>query len=266
MTHYGLKAVPVLDGEGGRCVGILEHQVAEKASSHGLGDLPVSEYMRTDFSSVTPNDSLYKVMEIIIDQRQRLVPVIENDKVIGVVTRTDLINWMVEEPARIPEAFLPERRQEKNIRSLMKNRLPDNIFNILKRSGELGDRLGYKVYAVGGFVRDILLLRPNLDIDLVVEGNGIKFAAKLARDMGGRIRAHKKFQTAVVILPDGQKIDVATARLEYYEHPAALPTVELSSIKLDLFRRDFTINALAIELNPENFGKLVDFFLEDKRT
>ncbi|GAB6887963.1 CBS domain-containing protein [Desulfothermus okinawensis JCM 13304] len=260
MTHYGLKAVPVLDGEGGRCVGILEHQVAEKASSHGLGDLPVSEYMRTDFSSVTPNDSLYKVMEIIIDQRQRLVPVIENDKVIGVVTRTDLINWMVEEPARIPEAFLPERRQEKNIRSLMKNRLPDNIFNILKRSGELGDRLGYKVYAVGGFVRDILLLRPNLDIDLVVEGNGIKFAAKLARDMGGRIRAHKKFQTAVVILPDGQKIDVATARLEYYEHPAALPTVELSSIKLDLFRRDFTINALAIELNPENFGKLVDFF------
>lgn len=260
MTHYGLKAVPVLDKEGGRCVGILEHQVAEKANSHGLGDLPVSEYMRTNISTVEPKDNLYKIMEIIIDHRQRLVPVVENGKVIGVVTRTDLINWMVEEPARIPEALSPERKQEKNVRSLMKNRLPDHIFNILKKAGELGEKLGYNVYAVGGFVRDIFLSRPNLDIDLVVEGNGIKFAAKFARSLGGRIRAHKKFQTAVVILPDGQKIDVATARLEYYEHPAALPTVELSSIKLDLFRRDFTINALAVELNPQNFGRLVDFF------
>ena len=79
------------------------------------------------------------------------------------------------------------------------------------------------------------------------------------------MRAHKKFKTAVVILGpgplgDGQRIDVATARLEYYEHPAALPTVELSSIKMDLFRRDFTINALALELNPDSFGRLVDFF------
>jgi tRNA nucleotidyltransferase (CCA-adding enzyme) len=260
MTHYGLKAVPVLEKEGGRCVGILEHQIAEKASSHGLGHLPVSEYMRSNFSWVTSKDSLYKIMEIIIDQRQRLVPVIEKDKVIGVVTRTDLINWMVEEPARIPETFLPEKRQEKNVKSLMKNRLPQKIFAFLKRAGELAEEMGYNAYAVGGFVRDILLSRPNLDIDLVVEGDGIKFAERLAEDMGGRIRAHRKFCTAVVILSDGQKIDVATARLEYYEHPAALPTVELSSIKLDLFRRDFTINALAIELNPGRFGQLVDFF------
>jgi tRNA nucleotidyltransferase (CCA-adding enzyme) len=142
----------------------------------------------------------------------------------------------------------------------MKNRLPQKIFAFLKRAGELAEEMGYNAYAVGGFVRDILLSRPNLDIDLVVEGDGIKFAERLAEDMGGRIRAHRKFCTAVVILSDGQKIDVATARLEYYEHPAALPTVELSSIKLDLFRRDFTINALAIELNPGRFGQLVDFF------
>ncbi len=260
MTHYGLKAVPVLEKQGGKCVGILEHQIAEKATSHGLGDLWVSEYMRTNFSWVKSRDSLYKVMEIIIDQRQRLVPVIENERVIGVVTRTDLINWLVEEPARIPENLLPDRRKEKNIRAIMKNRLPENIFELLKIAGELAQEMGYKVYAVGGFVRDILLSRPNLDIDLVVEGDGIKFAGKMAKKLKGRIRAHKKFRTAVVILPNGQKIDVATARLEYYEHPAALPTVELSSIKLDLFRRDFTINALAIELNPSGFGKLVDFF------
>ncbi len=260
MTHYGLKAVPVLDVHDGRCIGILEHQIAEKASSHGLGNLPVTEYMRSNFSGVQSKDNLYKVMEIIIEQRQRLVPVIENNRVIGVVTRTDLINWMVEEPARIPETFLPEKRQEKNIRSLMKNRLPSEIFSLLRLAGELAEEMGYNVYTVGGFVRDILLSRPNLDIDLVVEGDGILFARRLAKKLGGRIRAHKKFSTAVVILPDGKKIDVATARLEYYEHPAALPTVELSSIKLDLFRRDFTINALAIELNPGKFGRLVDFF------
>ncbi|MFP4657315.1 MAG: CCA tRNA nucleotidyltransferase, partial [Desulfonatronovibrionaceae bacterium] len=89
---------------------------------------------------------------------------------------------------------------------------------------------------------------------------GIVFARELARKLGGRIRAHKKFRTAVVILPDDQRIDVATARLEYYEYPAALPTVELSSIKMDLNRRDFTINSLAVHLNSRSFGKLVDFF------
>jgi tRNA nucleotidyltransferase (CCA-adding enzyme) len=120
------------------------------------------------------------------------------------------------------------------------------------------------VYIVGGVVRDLLLERPNYDIDLVVEGNGIAFARALAKELRGRVREHKEFLTAVVIYPDKDgletRIDVATARLEYYEYPAALPTVELSSIKMDLFRRDFTINALAIRLNRASFGQLVDFF------
>jgi tRNA nucleotidyltransferase (CCA-adding enzyme) len=120
------------------------------------------------------------------------------------------------------------------------------------------------IYMVGGVVRDVLLERPNYDIDLVVEGNGIAFARALAEKLGGRVREHKEFLTAVVIYPDKDgleaRIDVATARLEYYEYPAALPTVELSSIKMDLFRRDFTINAMAIRLNKASFGQLVDFF------
>ncbi|HHL33675.1 MAG TPA: CCA tRNA nucleotidyltransferase, partial [Desulfobulbaceae bacterium] len=86
------------------------------------------------------------------------------------------------------------------------------------------------------------------------------FAEELAQRKGGSVRTHEKFGTATVLLPDDGKIDVATARLEYYEYPAAMPTVELSSIKLDLFRRDFTINAMAIHLNPSRFGTLVDFF------
>ena len=82
----------------------------------------------------------------------------------------------------------------------------------------------------------------------------------MVETFGGRYKAHPKFKTAVIILPDGQRVDVATARLEYYEYPAALPTIELSSIKMDLYRRDFTVNALAVHLSPDRFGELVDFF------
>ncbi|MFP4257830.1 MAG: CBS domain-containing protein [Desulfovermiculus sp.] len=260
MSRFGLKAIPVTTNEGRTCVGILEHQLADRAEAHGLGEFPVQEYMGRSISKVSPDESLYTVMEIIINQGQRLVPVEENDQIIGVITRTDLINTLVEEPARIPENLLPGRKQERTITSLMRNRLPKSVYSLLGQCGELAEKRGYNVYAVGGFVRDILLHRPNLDIDLVVEGDGIAYAQKLAQVLGGRIRSHSKFRTAVVILPDNLRIDVATARLEYYEHPAALPTVELSSIKMDLFRRDFSINALAIELNPNRFGRLVDFF------
>ena len=93
-----------------------------------------------------------------------------------------------------------------------------------------------------------------------IEGDGIEFAEAFAKENGCRVRPHHKFGTAVVIFPDGFKIDVATARVEYYLEPAALPTVEYSSIKLDLYRRDFTINTLAVHLNPERFGELIDFY------
>jgi tRNA nucleotidyltransferase (CCA-adding enzyme) len=130
---------------------------------------------------------------------------------------------------------------------------------LLQIIGEVADELKFNAFAVGGFVRDLLLKKKNLDLDIVIEGEGITFAARLARRLHGRIKTHERFGTAMVLLPDGTKIDIATARLEYYEYPAAL-TVELSSIKLDLYRRDFTINAMAIQLNPEHFGTLIDFF------
>jgi len=115
-------------------------------------------------------------------------------------------------------------------------------------------------YVVGGFVRDIFLRRENLDIDLVIEGDGIEFAKRVASKHSGRVRIHRAFGTAVITFPIGLKVDVASARLEYYEYPAALPKVEMSSIKLDLYRRDFTINTLAMRLNPSFFGELIDFF------
>ncbi|TVQ97716.1 MAG: CBS domain-containing protein [Desulfovibrionales bacterium] len=263
MTRYGLKAIPVVQEDGG-CLGILEHQLSDRAVGHGLGELTVDEYMQRDVATLTPQNDLYAVMEIILGQKQRLVPVMEEGHVTAVITRTDLITIFIQESARIPEFLLPERRSERNIKNMLRARLPEHILKLLEHAGTLGRDMGVNVYAVGGFIRDILLNRPNLDIDLVVEGDGIGFAQLFSRELEGRIRMHKKFQTAVVILPDGQKVDVATARLEYYQYPTALPTVELSSIKMDLYRRDFTINALAVRLMPDHFGNLVDFFSAQK--
>ncbi len=116
------------------------------------------------------------------------------------------------------------------------------------------------VYLVGGSVRDILLGEPNLDVDIVVEGDAIALAGALAAELGGRVRAHDKFATAVVLYGDGQRVDVVTARSESYDAPAALPTVDPGSIDEDLRRRDFTINAMAVSLKEDDPGLLVDPF------
>ncbi len=130
---------------------------------------------------------------------------------------------------------------------------------MLKLSGEAARDLEYSAYLVGGSIRDLLRDEANLDIDIVIEGDGIAFAQALAKKMKAKVKSHKRFGTAVVIT-DFLKFDVATARTEYYDSPAALPRVEMSSIKKDLYRRDFTINTLAIKLNPGHFGQLLDYF------
>ncbi|GAB7022834.1 CBS domain-containing protein [Salidesulfovibrio brasiliensis] len=260
MTRFGLKGVPVVRAGTMECVGFIEQKIVDKASSHKLGHLAVSEYMASRFETVAPDVDLYTVMEIVLGKRQRMLPVVENGSLTGIITRTDLVNLLVEEPARIPESLHPERTRERNIESFMRHRMDRPIIDQLIHLGEIAEEGGFEVYVVGGFVRDILLDRPNQDIDLVVEGDGIAFARLLAKKLKGRVKAHRKFKTAVVLYGDDQRIDVATARLEYYQYPAALPTVELSSIKMDLFRRDFTINALALRLNPDRFANLVDFF------
>jgi tRNA nucleotidyltransferase (CCA-adding enzyme) len=124
----------------------------------------------------------------------------------------------------------------------------------------LAESLGFRAYAVGGFVRDLLLHHTNFDIDIVLEGDAIEFARAFAERQAIKAKLHKKFNTAMLVFPDGQTVDIASARFEYYQHPAALPIVEFSSLKMDLYRRDFTINTLALALNPEEFGQLIDFF------
>ncbi|MGC8603472.1 MAG: hypothetical protein ACP5VS_07280, partial [Desulfomonilaceae bacterium] len=196
--------------------------------------------------------------------RHRLVPVIDNGNMVGVISRSDLLEHLKlprASDSSSPEDFSGGRERRKSVKKLLEERTPKRIFEILKKAGQVAANLNYEVFLVGGAARDLLLRNYNLDIDLVVEGDGILFAKALADCYQNcRTRSHEKFGTAVLLFEDGFKMDVATARHEYYESPGALPQVEISSIKRDLYRRDFTINTLAVCLNPLNWGTLLDFF------
>ena len=263
MLHFGLKTMPVFAPMTRRCTGLIDSQITQKAISHGLAGAPLTDYMRRNLKTLPVTATLRNITTVIVGARQRLVPIVSGgSSVVGVVSRTDLINIFAQEPGRMnPTDRAPKSR---NMGRTMRDRLPKDVLDILEKAGALGRSRQTPVYVVGGFVRDLLLKTPNHDIDLVVEGDGIGFARAFAGVLGGRVRVHKKFLTSVVIFPGAggkeERVDVATARLEYYESPAALPTVEHSSIKMDLYRRDFTINALAIRLDCEPMGEIVDFF------
>jgi len=151
-------------------------------------------------------------------------------------------------------------RQKKNLAKLLKQRLPGRIFGIIRKIGNLAQAKGLPAYIVGGFVRDALLGVKNLDLDIVVEGKAIDFTCLLKGRIAEDIVLHPRFGTATLTLPCGFKIDIATSRKEHYACAAALPTVYASRIREDLFRRDFTINTLAVKINKDNFGQLLDLF------
>lgn len=113
---------------------------------------------------------------------------------------------------------------------------------------------------MGGVVRDVLLRLPPKDVDVVVEGDAASLARALARELRGRARVHGTFGTATVESAEGVRLDLATARTERYRRPGALPEVSAGDLGQDLFRRDFTVNAMAARLEPARFGQLVDPF------
>jgi tRNA nucleotidyltransferase (CCA-adding enzyme) len=137
-------------------------------------------------------------------------------------------------------------------------RLPQERRSLLRELGNLADEGGVSLYLVGGVVRDLLLKRENWDLDLTVEGNGIAFARLVADRYGAGLAVFERFATARLVFPDGLKMDIATTRRESYAQPAILPTVQPASIEEDLSRRDFTINAIAVQLNPRQFGCVLD--------
>ncbi|MCH7501177.1 MAG: CBS domain-containing protein, partial [Nitrospinae bacterium] len=265
MTRFNLNTLPVMSGK--KPVGIITRQIVEKALHHKLAREKAGEMMIHEFSVTTPEAYFKTVIPTIIEDKQKVVPVVNpnNGHLVGIVSRGDLLRILHRDLtpyAAGSYAPLLERGQgaAKRIKSLMVERLPKDIMSLLNTIAESADRMGVSAYVVGGFVRDLLLRIGNLDMDIVIEGDGIKFSRALGKELNAKVVSHQKFGTAVVCLPDGFKVDVATARTEYYKHPAALPTVEMSSIKSDLFRRDFTFNSLALRLNGKDAFTLLDFF------
>lgn len=141
------------------------------------------------------------------------------------------------------------------------NKQPKEVLERVKFIARLAEELSYPVYAVGGFVRDLIMGLKDFDLDVVVEGDGINFAKELhSRIAGSAFIRHRQFGTATVSFEDKAKVDIASARKEIYEHPASLPKVTFGTIKDDLGRRDFSVNAMALDISRHNFGALVDFF------
>jgi tRNA nucleotidyltransferase (CCA-adding enzyme) len=146
-----------------------------------------------------------------------------------------------------------------NLSTQLEKYLPQPILKLVKDAGEKADKLGQELYLVGGVVRDLFLDRANFDLDLVVEGDAIKLARELVKKSPAKLTVHSRFGTAKLDYP-GFSLDLATARSETYSKPGALPTVKPGSLKDDLIRRDFSINAMALRLNPQRFGELIDLY------
>ncbi len=258
LTRYNVNAMPVMAD--GAMIGIISRRIVEKAIYHGLQSQPITDYMHTEFMRANPDTPFSEIREYVVTRNRRFVPVFSGSELVGVITRTDLLRAMYTGEALYDLARSAGPSRSKEVARQMARALSPRILQVLRNLGEVGEDLDISVYAVGGFVRDLMLGVENTDIDVTVEGDGIIFAETFAERFGCRIKSHQKFGTAVIVFPDGLKIDVASTRLEYYDSPGALPTVERSSLKMDLYRRDFTVNTLAVLLNRSDFGLLIDYF------
>jgi len=278
MRQYGYEGYPVVkDNE---IKGLLIRRAVDRALSHGL-NLSASKLMNAGSYKVSPEDSLTKLQQVMTDSGWGQIPVVDpHDKMVfGIVTRTDLLKTL----AGVNNGGL----QRKNLSREIENQLPGERISLLRAISLQAEADDQPIFVVGGFARDILLKRPSLDLDFVVEGDAIRFGKLLSTNYGGHIISHKKFGTAKWVLSEVAKqkmhtefsneridtsefpdtVDLISARTEYYTRPTALPTIKKSSIKLDLQRRDFTINTMAVRLDGSHFGDLHDYLggLDDLR-
>jgi tRNA nucleotidyltransferase (CCA-adding enzyme) len=268
MQRFGHEGYPVV--EHGRVVGLLTRRAVDRAMAHRLADKPVRSVMDPGDLVAYPDDSVERLQREMIERDWGQVAVVDRQsgKVIGIVTRTDLLRSLAaagtpSEPALVEQlahALPPVRRA------------------LLRLVVHAAEAQRAAIYVVGGFVRDLLLHLPSSDFDLVVEGDAIALARGLAEVYGGRVVGHRRFGTAKWRLDPGSarlasalaeagateggplpvSLDLVSARAEFYTHPTALPSVQLGSIKLDLHRRDFSINTLAIRLDGAHYGQLLD--------
>jgi tRNA nucleotidyltransferase (CCA-adding enzyme) len=285
MRRYGYEGYPVV--KDGKVVGLLTRRAVDRAISHNL-KLTAASLMEAGEVVVYPEDSLEKLQRLMTDTGWGQIPVITPHaaEVIGIVTRTDLLKTLQQ------RVKLPGRQK---LVERLETALPAARLALLQAVAEQAHRQHAALYIVGGFVRDLMLDRPSLDFDLVVEGDAILLARSMAEKYGGKVTSHTRFGTAKWFVAevrasltgslerqthreeavlhsgalDGQAftpadlpdtLDFITARTEFYPHPTALPMVERGSIKLDLHRRDFTINTLALRLDGSHYGELHDYW------
>lgn len=270
MQRYGFEGYPVVSE--GKIVGLLNRRSVERAIAHKM-NLTASSLMDTGEIYVDLKDSLDKVQEVMTETGWGQIPVLDqNSSIVGIITRTDLLKAIGK-----PKTTSVDK---KNISNKLNSALPKAHIALLNLIAKHAHQQKTAIYIVGGFVRDLILNRPSLDFDIVVEGDAILFTQSLLKQFGGKVNTHKRFGTAKWQIGDihqnlledyheynekdlselPETLDLISARTEFYDFPTALPQVERSSIKLDLHRRDFTINTLALRLDGNHYGELYDYW------
>ncbi len=244
LSQRNFAGAPVVD-DAGKLVGVIYKKSLVRALKH-YPEGRVRDFMLEEFHTLTPEDFIWKAEEILSRYGEKLIPVVEGDRLVGVITRLDLLYSMRQQTAYL-------KAYERKIK------LPPHIEEVGREIGIIAEGLGFKAYLVGGVVRDILLGKEVWDVDFVVEGDAIKVAELLAQKHKVEFHPFPEFGTAHVKVK-GLKLELATTRRETYPHPGAYPLVEYASLREDLLRRDFTINAMAVSVNSQDFGTLIDYF------
>jgi len=268
MQRFGHEGYPIV--ESGRVCGLLTRRAVDRALSHGMDSQPVSRILEAGDLVVRTDDSVNHLQKVMIEHGWGQVPVVDPDsgEIVGIVTRTDLLNSL---GTGLEREYKPSLARE------LEEALSGPRLALLRLVAREAEERGDALYIVGGFVRDLILNAPSADYDIVVEGDAIGLARSLAAAYGGRESSHQRFGTAKWQLDFGNRqlcvalesksleanslpehLDFVSARTEFYTHPTALPSVQRGSIKLDLHRRDFTINTLALRLDGRYYGQLLD--------
>lgn len=253
LKDSGHSSACLVDSDGG-LVGLLSRDDLAKALDHSLGHAPATSVMTHKVICVGPETPLTEVRRIVVERGIGTLPVLQDEKLVGIISRSDLLREMYQSST--------ESAWQTGVgpTSIDLTSIGQPFRDWIDVVEDLAEARHYRLYAVGGFVRDTLLERKTEDLDLVVEGDSKVLATALAQILGGKVTSHEKYMTATVRFPDGGKLDIATARREVYCRPAALPDVAQSNLKSDLYRRDFSINCLAIRLTTDLQGEVIDFF------
>ena len=264
MLRYGQDGLVVM--EGSSPVGVVSKRDIDKAVHHKLGHAPVRGFMSRPVITIGKHTTLSELQAIMVKQDIGRLPVLDEEgKIVGMVTRKDVLHSLYG-LEKDDENALRVVAEEHRLHFREKlGSLSEQIQWLFRELGRCAQEQEMVAYVVGGCVRDMFLGRKNFDLDFVIEGNAIDLSERLIAmhpEKFALVAKHDRFQTATLTFRGDadHEIDLSTARTEFYEYPAALPTVEASLLEQDLFRRDFTINALAICINPVEYGDVIDFF------